>query len=112
MVVEAVVPADDPVGNGVAVREVSGDRVLLSAFRRDDDVVTGSLVSITEQGIRLHPWQIRPVAPEVLDAMAADAGLERVRRDAGWRGEPFGDDSDRHVTVYRRTGDSVGSMRA
>ena len=102
VVVEAVVPADDPVWNGVSVRDVSPDRVLLSAFRRDGDVVTGSLVSIAETGIRLHPWQIRPVAPEQVDAMAAAAGLRRARRDAGWRGEAFDDLSERHVTVYLR----------
>lgn len=104
VVVEAAVPADDPVWNGVSVRDVSADRVLLSAFRREGEVVTGSLVSISEAGIRLHPWQIRPVAPEAVDAMAAGAGLVRERRDGGWRGEPFDDDSDRHVTVYRATG--------
>lgn len=100
VVVEAIVPGDDPVPSGVDVRDVSPDRVLLSAFRREGDVVTGSLVSITTDGIRLHPWQIRPTAPEAVDAMAADAGLVLVRRDAGWRGEPFGEESDRHVTVY------------
>jgi len=101
VVVEAVVPADDPVASGVAVRDVSADRVLLSAFRREGDVVTGSLVSITEAGIRLHPWQIRPVPPATLDEMAAAAGLELVRRHGGWRDEPFDDDSDRQVVVYR-----------
>ena len=52
--------------------------------------------------VRLRPWAIRPVGPGELDGMAVAAGLERERRDGGWRGETFDDASDRHVTIYRR----------
>lgn len=100
VVVEAAVPGDAPVDDGVSVRDVSPDRVLLSAFRREGDVVTGSLISIAESGIRLHPWQIRPLAPAAIDRMAAAAGLAPVSRHGGWRQEPFDEGCDRHVTVY------------
>jgi SAM-dependent methyltransferase len=102
-VCEAFVPADDAVASGVDVRRVEDDEVVLSVFRRDGEVVHGSLVSLRDgDPVRLRPWAIRPLSPEQLDGMAADAGLERERRDGGWRGEPFDDASDRHVTIYRR----------
>lgn len=100
---EAFVPADDAVPSGVDVRRVDGDEVVLSVFRREGDVVRGSLVSLREGvPVRLRPWAIRPVGPDALDSMALAAGLDRERRDGGWRGERFDDTSDRHVTIYRR----------
>jgi SAM-dependent methyltransferase len=105
LVVEAFVPGEDVVTSGVDVRRVDGDEVVLSVFRRGDDgsTVRGSLVSISESnGVRLRPWAVRPLGPDALDALAADAGLAREARHGGWRGEPFDDLADRHVTIYRR----------
>jgi SAM-dependent methyltransferase len=102
VVVETSVPGDAPLSQGVDVRNITDDEVTLSAFRVDDDgVVSGSIVSITEAGIRLRPWQVRLTSPADLDARATAAGLELVERWAGWRSEPFGPASDRCVTVYR-----------
>jgi SAM-dependent methyltransferase len=103
LVVEAFVPADDAVASGVDVRRVATDEVVLSVFRRtsDTDVVTGSLVSITEAGVRLRPWSIRTIGPDDLDELAAAAGFTVEQRDGGWRGEPFDDTSDRYVVCYR-----------
>jgi len=103
LVVEAFVPTDDAVASGVDVRRIDPGEVVLSVFRREPatDVVTGSLVSITEGGIRLRPWAIRALGPDELDALAREAGFEVEGRDGGWRGEPFDDASDRHVVRYR-----------
>jgi hypothetical protein len=56
---------------------------------------------LTPDGVRLHPWSIRSVAPDELDAMASAAGLALEDRRADWRGAPFGIDSPSHVSVYR-----------
>jgi SAM-dependent methyltransferase len=105
-VVEAFVPGDDPATSGVDVRRVDPGEVVLSVFRAGPDgaTVVGSLVTLTESGgVRLRPWAVRPIGPDALDAMAAAAGLAFDRRSGGWRGEPFDDGTDRHVTIYRRT---------
>jgi hypothetical protein len=80
--------------------------VVLQVTRSDPEAqtVTGSVVSITEDGIRLRPWRIRWATPDELDAMAAAGGLARVERWGDWDRRPFDDDSPRHVTVYRPTG--------
>ncbi|MFF9076183.1 class I SAM-dependent DNA methyltransferase [Streptomyces sp. NPDC014872] len=40
--------------------------------------------------------------PAELDLMARLAGLERERRVADWSGEPFTEDSTKHVSVWRK----------
>jgi hypothetical protein len=106
LVVEAFVPADDVDRSGVEVRHVDADEVVLSVFRREPatDVVTGSLVSLTGSGgVRLRPWSIRTLGPAGLDALARQAGFAVEARHAGWRDEPFDDNSERHVVRYRPT---------
>ena len=106
-VLETLVPADDPPRSGIDVRDVRASRVILSAFQREDDVVTGSLISLDHDRVRLHPWAIRLVTPDQLVTDAAHAGFVLVRRDAGWRGEPFDEMSERCVTVLRSTRSTV-----
>jgi hypothetical protein len=104
LVVEAFVPADDPVPSGIEVRQVDADQVVLSVFRREPgtDVVSGSLVSLTESGgVRLRPWAIRTIGPDELDALAAAAGFQLEARHGGWKGEPFDTASDRYVVHYQ-----------
>lgn len=108
LVVEAVVPGDDAASSGVDVRHVDESSVVLSVFRTDGEVVTGSLVSIDAGGVRLRPWSIRTVGPETLDAMAATAGLVLERRTADWHDAPYGEESVRYVAIYRRPGPSIG----
>lgn len=108
LVVEAFVPAEDPVTSGVDVRSVGSDEVVLSVFRRESDVVVGSVVTLSPSGgVSLRPWSVLPRTPAELDAMAAAAGLRFESRAGGWRDEPFDDRTDRHVTVYRRSGGTV-----
>jgi SAM-dependent methyltransferase len=108
LVVEAFVPEPGAAAPGGAVTPtvIEADRVVLQVTRSDPQAqtITGSVVTITEAGIRLRPWRIRWATPDELDAMAAEAGLERVERWGDWDRRPFDDDSPRHVTLYRPTG--------
>ena len=47
---------------------------------------------------RLYVW------PSELDLMAQLAGLTRRERWAGWRREPFNDESPSHVSVWQKAG--------
>lgn len=103
--VEAFVPDPDHEGNdGVTVRDLTADRVVLSVSRSDParQEVLGQFVDITESGIRLRPWHVRWSSPDQLDAMAEQAGLALHRRTADWAGNPWSDDAAAHVSVYRR----------
>ena len=108
LVVEAFVPEPDAATPGGAVTPavIEADRVVLQVTQSDPEAqtVTGSVVSLTEEGIRLRPWRIRWATPAELDGMAAAAGLRRAERWADWDRHPFDDDSPRHVTLYRPTG--------
>jgi SAM-dependent methyltransferase len=101
VIIETFVPGDAAPPSAVDVRHVSADEVRLSAYRIDEGIVHGSIVSITEGGIRLRPWSVRLSDPTRLDHLAAAAGLELESRWSGWRSEPFDESSDRAVTVYR-----------
>lgn len=105
-VVEAFVPGPDPAGTTgqVTPSVIGADRVVLQVTRRhpDTQTVEGSVVSITEEGIRLRPWFIRYTSPAELDSMADAAGLALAQRWSGWRGQAFDRDSSHHVSVYRR----------
>jgi SAM-dependent methyltransferase len=103
-VVEAFVPAAHQEGDRVEVRDLAADRVVLSISRTDtaSQSAIGQFVELRDgEPVRLRPWAIRWSTPEQLDAMAADSGLEREERWADWAGNPFVEDSDNHVTIYR-----------
>jgi SAM-dependent methyltransferase len=107
-VIEAFVPDPDKAGDGVRVRNLSADRVVLTVTMTDVEAQTarGQFVELVDgQPVRLRPWSIRWCTPEQLDAMAAAAGLELEHRWAGWQREPFTADSPRHVSVWRRRAD-------
>jgi SAM-dependent methyltransferase len=104
-VVEAFVPpapgeADD---DGVSVREIRDDAVVLTAATRThhDHLIKGSHIEIGPAGIRLRPWQLCYASPDQLDRFAMGAGLVLDSRDGGWHGEPFDAESTVHVSVYR-----------
>jgi SAM-dependent methyltransferase len=106
LIIEAFVPDDPPPsGTQVSLRSMSTDRVVLSVSIDDPahQRAEGHLIELTEHhGVRLRPWSIRWARPDELDAMAAAAGLHVVERWGDVTGAPFGDDSTRHVSVYRR----------
>ena len=93
-------------GGAVTPGKVEVDRVVLQVTIHDAvaQTVVGSLVDITEAGIKLRPWRIRWASPDELDAMASEAGLARAQRWGDWDGRPYDDDCPKHVTLYRPTG--------
>jgi SAM-dependent methyltransferase len=105
LVVEAYVPAapEDVPRTSLDVARVTTDAVVLTATEHDpvNQVVTGQHMEMRDGEVRLRPWRVRYLTPEQLDAMAADAGLALGERSQDWRGTPFDDDSDTHVSVYR-----------
>jgi SAM-dependent methyltransferase len=103
-VVEAFVPDTSLSGSAVTVRSMAVDRVVLSVSVHDPATSTahGQFVELGDaNGVRLRPWSIRYAEPTELDAMAAEAGFSLERRWTSFTDERFGDDSDRHVSVYR-----------
>lgn len=108
-VVEAHVPGD-AAGPGratsdVSVRSMAVDHVVLSVSTNSpaEQRAEGQFVQFSESGgVRLRPWSIRWVTPAQLDSMAADAGLELESRTTDMAGAEFTDDSDEHVSVYRK----------
>ncbi|CAB4884269.1 unannotated protein [freshwater metagenome] len=105
LVIEAMVPEDPPrTGSLVDVKSLANDRVILSVARYDgvQQTAEGQFIEFTESGgVRLRPWSIRYAPPTELDQMAASAGLRCAERWETFAGEPFTDDSARHVSVYR-----------
>jgi SAM-dependent methyltransferase len=113
-VVDAFVPDPDKTGDGVRVRNLAADRVVLTITMTDLDAqtATGQFVDLVDgEPVRLRPWSIRWCTPEQLDAMATAAGLALEHRWGGWRGEPFTADSQRHVSVWRQNADVGWSER-
>jgi SAM-dependent methyltransferase len=107
LAVEAFVPEPEAATAGGAVTPtvIEADRVVLQVTQSDPEAqtITGSVVSITEEGIRLRPWRIRWATPDELDAMANEAGLVRAERWGDWDRRPYDEDSPKHVTLYRPT---------
>lgn len=103
LVVEAFVPAPDA-HDGVTVRSVDVDRVMLDAVHidRDTQTITGQRIEMTESGNRLFPYMLRYATPDQFDAMAADAGMVLVDRAEDWAGAAFTDESGFHVSTWRR----------
>jgi hypothetical protein len=90
-------------GQRVAVDTLDGADFRLSAAVHDPSTqrVKARTVSVTENGIRIYPVELRYAWPSELDLMARLAGMTLVSRHAGWRGEPYTDDSLTHVSVWR-----------
>ena len=73
--------------------------------------------AVARQGLRSHHFETvdgrlerssalyRYVWPSELDLMAELAGMRLRERSAGWRREPFGDESRQHVSVWEKPRD-------
>jgi hypothetical protein len=103
-VIEAFVP--DPSryvrDQHLEVRHVGVDSAVLSVSRHDGATqrVNSLLVRLADDGVRTWPVRLRYSYPDELDVMAEQAGLRLQHRWGGWDGEPFDDDSVKHVSVY------------
>lgn len=103
-VVEAFALDDvDEVRSGIDVRDVSLDRVVLTASKLDPttQTIAGQHVEISENNIRLRPWFLHYLHTDQLDELAEQAGFSLASRWGTWDGAPFTPESSRHVSVYR-----------
>jgi SAM-dependent methyltransferase len=87
----------------VTVVEVDDDRIAVrfAVHDRATQTIRSNVAELSANGLELRPNTLRYASPAELDLMARVAGLHLAERWAGWEGEPFGADSDRHVSVYR-----------
>ena len=110
LVLECFVPGEPPEGtvDQVEVRDLTSERVVLRISRQDPlaQTVSGQHVELSNDGVRLRPWQLRYATPAEIDAAAGAEGLELEQRWAEWSGGEFGPDATNHVSVYRRGGAS------
>jgi SAM-dependent methyltransferase len=110
-VVEAGVPQAWVKQNDfVNAEHVGKDRVVLDVCHYDPvtQILDENHVELSASGIRLGPIVCRLATPSELDLMARIAGLRLTERWGGWRGEPFTADSERHISVYRRSPTPTG----
>jgi len=91
-------------GQRVSALKVETERVALDVARHDpvEQLVSGQHVLMSDEGLRFFPLALRYAFPAELDLMARLAGLRLRDRWASWEREPFGSDSQRHVSVYER----------
>lgn len=101
-VVEAFVP--EAAFAPLRVTAVESDRAGLKISRHDPVAqrLKSQHVVLRDGEVRLYPVEVRYAWPAELDLMAELAGLHLRHRWGGWRREPFGPESARHVSVYGR----------
>jgi len=102
--IEAFVPDPARFDGGQTIRTsgVSTERVKLECSQHDraTQTVISQLVIIDDQGIRLHPVNIRYAWPSELDLMAELAGLKLYERWGGWDKQTFESSSAFHISIY------------
>lgn len=109
LVVETSLPADagdcgEFDSDGVDVRALEADRVVLSAWRHDPATqhISGQMIDIGTAGIRLRPWHLHYRTPPQLDAAARRAGLALQERWSDWGGGRFDPVlSTEQIAIYR-----------
>jgi SAM-dependent methyltransferase len=102
LVIEAHVPDEGARKDGIELRTMSSEHIVLIVTRSADDpaVLVGEHLEIDARGVQRRPWVIRMCGPAALDAMAADAGLRLAARWSSWHGDPYGDGDPVHVSLY------------
>jgi trans-aconitate methyltransferase len=84
------------------VSRVDADEVFLNAttYQLLEQRATSMHIFLSGSGVQMYPVQVRYAWPPELDLMGRLAGLRLRERWAGWRREPFGEGSRRHISVY------------
>ncbi|HEY2746582.1 MAG TPA: methyltransferase domain-containing protein [Polyangia bacterium] len=86
-------------------RRLDGDGVLAEASWHDpiaQRVDSNHIYLEQDQSVHIVPIKLRYANVPELDLMARVAGLALHARWAGWNKEPFGNGSQKHVSVYAR----------
>ncbi len=104
-VVDTVVPTDADLPPKVGTAAVQADAPVLtvSHHHRDDRVIRGQHVEVSDGDVRLRPWRLHYLRPEEIDGLAEEVGLIAQRRWSDWTGSAADERSQRIVSWYRRT---------
>ncbi|MFD7505234.1 class I SAM-dependent methyltransferase [Streptomyces sp. NPDC059850] len=115
-----VIEAFDPLpyhqqeGEKTSTRYLSPRSVMIDSTHvmRDRQLIL--VIHTVVDGGEPRPTQelIRYAWPSEIDMMARLAGLRLVDRFGGWKGEPYGPQSQRHVSVYEAAGDEAAGTDA
>jgi len=106
-VIEAYVPDAanfDRDEQRIQVRSVTEESVELRLHQYDRQAQTfvRQTIIFTDEGTQLKPFGGHYRWPEQIDRLAAQAGLHLEARYANWHREPFGPNSNDHISVYRK----------
>ncbi|MGB3444899.1 MAG: class I SAM-dependent methyltransferase [Actinophytocola sp.] len=104
-VLETVVTKAPSADQGkLSVVKVEADRVTLAGGTTDQVTgnYTGMWMTFEPNGTKFFPLGGRSVTHHEMDLMAQLAGLAREDRWADWKGTPFGQKSELHVSIYRK----------
>lgn len=106
LIIEAldVTPLLGGPSDSIGVRSRDDDGVVVTATQLDQDsqIMIGQHLEITSAQISIRPWRLRWLTPQQLDRLSEAAGLELVDRFGSWCEDPFTEESDTHISVYRR----------
>lgn len=107
LVIEAFVPTDpgSVPDRAFAEARVESEREVITSTDHDaqSQTIRGRHIEKLADGhVHVRAWSVRYLSPSQLDELAASAGLELETRHEDWRGLPFTELSQRHVSVYRR----------
>ena len=106
--VETFVPDLDRLKNTNSARtvQITADTAWLELA--DHDPVTQRVnfqrVRFSQQGSKMFPLQMRYAWPQEIDLMARLAGFRLEDRWGSWKRAPFTQESQMHVSVYKKTG--------
>ena len=93
-----------PPGQNLHTFHLSEDRWGIDEYHFATQDFTSHLFAVRDGELVRMSVPFRYVFPEELDLMAKVAGMTLVGRWAGWREEPFTDESTSHVSVWQRGG--------
>lgn len=92
-------------GQRVDARAVHSDHVAIGVTRHSptDQTLVEHHVVLSPSGTRLYPIQLRYIWPSEMNLMAELAGMRLRERWGDWNRAPFGDGSQRHISIFERS---------